>query len=532
MLIASKADRTLSGLALPFGEVGRTNMGKVKAHKGTLKLAPVVTINSQHTRVALGLAASMVEKDDGWHGVWNIAEGAEGDQLLAEYETGQRRGLSVEVPDAVTRAGDLISGTITAVSAVIRGAFPTALMAADAGDLPDDLPDWYLPSESSNESTEELVLNGVTYVRKTVSSNKTTLDIKGDPAPEEEEDMPTDENQTPTPADAGIVASLRAALAEVGIAPSPTVGMTAAMAFRAMADEHRKAGNLEAALTVVTHDDGDNDGDGAGEISAPQGWLGEVWKEQPYVRRFAPLLAQGVLTNYRELGFRVVTEPAVAAYAGNGAEVPSGGMTVAPMPYVVSRLAHGADIDRRYRDFNDSDLLAAFVAAQVKSYEKAIDSLSEDFIAAQADVEAAGDYVAGISPGVTGVVDGALALIADNYRPTAAVMGADLFRAVLLTPKDDVAAYLTQAFGLEEGELQGFRIVPSAKAAYVGKVAVLDSSTLRIKELGGAAPVRVEAEKPSNGVQTLAVFGYYSLQNLEDGGARIVTPETAPPVVP
>jgi hypothetical protein len=528
MLIANKANRTLSGLALPFGEFGRTNMGKVKAHKGTLKLAPVVTINSQHDRVSLGLAASMVEEEDGWHGVFNIAEGPEGDQLLAEYEADQRRGLSVEIPDAVTRAGDLLAGTITAVSAVIRGAFPSALMAADAGELPDDLPDWFMPSEASSENTEEIVVNGVTYVRTTTTTNKTTVTPKGGAAPQEAGDM-GNENETPTPIDAALVGSLVAAL---GGTPAATTrpAMTADEAFRAMAAKHRTTGSLEAALAVVPHDDGDNDGDGPGEISAPQGWLGQVWQEQPYVRRFAPLLTQGILTHYRELGFRVVTEPTVAAYAGNGAEVPSGGMTVAPMPYVVSRLAHGADIDRRYQDFNDSDLLAAFVAAQVKSYEVVIDGLAEDFIAAQADVEAAGDFIAGISPGVTGIVDGALALIADRFRPTSAVMGADLYRSVLLTPKDDIAEYLTQAFGLEEGNLSGFRIVPSAKPAYAGKVVVMDSSTLRLKELGGGAPVRVEAEKPSNGVQTLAVFGYYSLQNLEDGGARIVTPLTVAPV--
>lgn len=522
MLIANKAERTLSGLALPFGEVGRTNIGKVKAHKGTLKLAPVVTINSQHDRVSLGLAASMVEEDDGWHGVFNIAEGPEGDALLAEYEADQRRGLSVEIPDAVTRAGDLIAGTITAVSAVIKGAFPSALMAADAGELPADLPDWYMPSESSSENTEEIVIDGVTYVRKSTTTNTTTITPKAGAETAEEEAEMTPQNDTPAPMDASLASMLQALGGAAGAAKKPA--MSAHEAFIAIADKHRRTGNLEAALTVVVHDDGDDDGDGPGEISAPQGWLGEVWKEQPYRRRYAPLLTQGTLTHYRELGFKVDTEPTVADYAGNGAEVPTGGMTVSPVSFVVDRLAHGADIDRRYQDFNDSDLLAAFVAAQVKSYEKVIDSKAGDFIASTAEVEAAGTFVAGISPGITGIVDGALALIADDFRPTAAVMGADLYRAVLLTPKDDVAAYLTQAFGLEEGELQGFRIVPTAKAAYAGKVVTLDSSTLRLKELGGGAPVRVEAEKPSNGVQTLAVFGYYSLQELEDGGSRIVTP--------
>lgn len=519
MLIASKDDRTITGLILPFNEVGRTNLGEVKAHPGTLKRAPLVTLNDLHNKISLGTASMLEERDDGWHGTFNVLECAEGDALLADVAANAKKGLSVEVPDAVIRGGNMLSGTISAVAAVIRGAFPSALMAADAGELPDELPDWFQPNESSSETTEEITINGVTYVRKTTDTNTTTVTPKGAPT-EEEGNMPN-ENETPTPVDAGLVATLQA-IVDKGPTPPPTA-MTAAEAFTAMADTHRSTGSLEAALTQVTNTSV------PGNDSAPQAWLGEVWKRAPYVRRFAPLLSQGTLTNYRELGFRVVTRPTVAAYAGDNAEVPTGGLTVEPAPYTVSRLAHGADIDRRYQDFNDSDVLAAFVEAQVESYEVVIDGLAEDFIAAQADVQAAGSFIAGISPGITGVVDGALALIADRYRPTSAVMGADLFRAVLLTPKDDVAAYLTQAFGLEEGGLQGFRIVPSAKAAYTGKVVVMDSSTLRVKELGGAAPVRVEAEKPSNGAQTLAVFGYYSLQNLKDGGARIVTPLLAAP---
>lgn len=531
MLIANEAERTLSGLVLPFNEVGRTNVGKVKAHKGTLKTAPVVTLNTQHDAINVGLSASMVEEDDGWHAVMNVAPGPEGDALLAEYKEGKRNAWSVEIPDVVTRAGDILAGTITAVSAVVKGAFPSALMAADVGDLPDDLPDWYRPTDSSSEETEEIVIDGVTYIRKTTRTNQTTVTPKGDQKPAQEEENMGNENETPTPDNAGLLASLKEMLESVAPAgKKKDPAITPRQAFKAIADVNvRTGGDLQAALATLNHDDGDNDGDGVGEISAPQGWLGEVWKQVPYVRRFAPLLAHGNLTHYRELGFRVVTKPTVAAYAGNNAEVPTGGMTVEPAPYVVSRLAHGADVDRRYVDFNDSEIIGAFVEAQVQSYEEIIDGLSEDFIASQADVETAGSFKADVAPGLVGMVDGLLALIGDRYRPTSAVMGVDLYRDVLLTPRDQILALLNMAFGLEEGQLSGFRIVPSAKPAYAGKVAVLDNSTLRLKELPGATPVRVEAEKPSNGAQTLAVFGYYSLQNLKDGGARIVTPLTEAP---
>lgn len=533
MLTANLEDRTVSGMVLPFNEVGRTNKGKVKARKGTLQLAPIVTLNTQHDGVHIGLKAELREEDDGWHGAFKVHEGPQGDALLAEVKANKRNMFSVEIPDVVIRAGEIVAGTISSVAAVAAGAFPSALMAADAGDLPADLPDWYMPSESTSSSSEEIVVDGVTYVRTTTSTNKTTVTPKGDPAPTEEEENMGNENDSTTEAMPG----LAAALAQLGLTPAGNANkgpakLNARDAFKAISSKHRETGSLEAALAQVTHDDGDNDGDGTGEVSAPQGWLGEVWKETPYVRRFAPLISQGILTNWREVGFRVVTKPRVADYAGNLAEVPTGGMTVEPADWHVDRLAHGADIDRRYVDFNDSEILEAFVAAQVQSYEEVIDEKVEAFIAAEANVEAAGEFIPEMPPGIVGVVDGALALIADRFRPTAAIMGADLYRRVLLTRKEDVSAYLTEAFGLEEGSELGFRIVPSSLPAYAGKVAVFDKSTLRVKELGGESPVRVQAEKPANGGQTLAVFGYYSLQNLKDGGARLVTPALAAPVVP
>src|SRR5690606_1722116 len=166
------------------------------------------------------------------------------------------------------------------------------------------------------------------------------------------------------------------------------------------------------------------------------------------------------------------------------------------------------------------------------SYDKVMDSKALAFIIASGETETAGEYVPGIPAAMSGIVDGALALIGDDLTPTGALVGMDLYRSILLTPKDQVAEYLPSAFGREEGGLNGFRIVPTAASALAGKVAVLDGSTLRLKELGGGAPVRVEAEYASNGGRTLAVFGYYSEQELEEGGVRIVTPAGPPEVDP
>lgn len=502
MLIANLADRTIEGLVLPFGEVGHTNRGAVLASKDTqLAFADKVTLNRQHDgeTFTVGEAIRHEVRDDGVHATFKVDEGAHGDVVLLEAEQ-ERRGLSVEIPDAIVRAGKLLAGTIAAVGAVLKPAFPSALMAADAGDLP--------PDTEVIEPPDEITVGDITYTRTA-------------PNTEENETMP----EPTVEATDNATVDLSAAFGDFLKTQSKDNELTAVQAFKAIANKTAQGGNLMAALASVTHDAGLNDGTGVGEITAPQAWLGEVWKENTYVRRFAPLIASGVLNSYKEIGFEITGKPTMADYAGNLAEVPSGGMTVAPKNYVVDRLAHAANVDRRFKDFNDSEALRAFVDAQVQSYEEVLDILVHNFILAEADVETAGAFVDGVSIGITGIVDGALALIADNFRPTSAIIGADLYRDILLTPKDKVAEYLTQAFGLEEGGLSGFRIVPTSAAGQVGKVTVLDGSTLRVKELGGGAPVRVEAEYVSNGGQTLGVFGYYSLQNLKDGGARTVTPD-------
>lgn len=509
MLIANLDDRTIEGLVLPFGEVGHTNKGAVLASpESKLAFAEKITLNRQHDgeTFTVGEAVSHEVRPDGVHAKFKVADGPHGDVVLLEAEKDARKGLSVEIPDAVIRAGKLVAGTVAAVGAVIKPAFPSALMAADAGDLP--------PDTEVIEPPDEITVGDITYTRTA-------------PDTEENETM----TQPTVEAAENATVDLSAAFGDFLKTQNKPKELTAPQAFRAIAKKNGETGDLLAALASVVHDDGDNDGDGVGEITGAPGWLGEVWTENPYVQRFKPLISSGVLTTYKETGFRVTGKPTVADYAGNLAEVPTGGMTVEPVNYAVARLAHGANIDRRFVDFNDSQALQAFVEAQVQSYAEVVDAKVLAFILSSATTQAAGTYVEDVSVGITGIVDGALALIADNFRPTSAVIGADLYRDILLTPKDKVAEYLTQAFGLEEGGLQGFRIVPTSTAGQAGKVTVLDSSTLRLKELGGAAPVRVEAEYASNGGRTLAVFGYLSLQLLKAAGARTVTP-AGPPAEP
>lgn len=513
-LTANVEDRTITGLVLPFNEVGRTNLGGVTASEDSaIEFDSDMTLNMEHDGTRpLGRIVGLPETSpEGVVATFKVANTTGGTDLLTEVAEGLRTGLSVELDKPVIRAGRLISGALTAVAAVTRPAFNSArvLTAADAGELP----------EGATEDVKAL-----RKVLEIIAENTETPEAD-EAADSTEENEVTDSNLAAT--------DTAAPVATVALTATTTTTprtLTASDAFRAIAAGKTKGGDkgLEAALANVVHDDGDNDGDGLGEITAAPAWLGEVYSKAPYARKYIPLIGSGTLTSYRSTGFRFTTLPVVAPYAGNKAEVPTGGMTAVPVSYNAERWAHAADIDRRYIDFGDSEVLRAFVEAQVDSYKRVTDVATLVDIIGSGTALTPGTVPSGVNAAIAAIADGALALVAADFRPTFAIVGSDLYRDVLLTPKDKVTEFLSQAFGLEEGAVDGFKIVPSAHADALGQVIVGDGSTLRLKELGGGAPVRVEAEHLANGGRDVAVFGYTQFEKLVDGGVRVVDLTPAP----
>ncbi|WP_419707660.1 hypothetical protein [Promicromonospora sp. NFX87] len=504
VLTANLADRTLAGLVLPFDEIGFTNLGAVQASRDSqLDFAETVTLNLEHNGGTIDIGSGILAKrDDGIYGMFRVDESPMGDAVLLEASEGKRNGFSIEIPEPIIRGGKILAGLINAVAAVVRPAFPSAMQASESD----------LMAEDTGEIPEELVIDGVSYTRT----------ISQDDESEKEGTPVVTDNKLDENAKVDLSAAFAGNANKDKGAP-----LTAAKAFSAIA-KGAATNNLQAALANVTHDDGDNDGDGVGEIAAAPGWLGEVYKEAAYNRKYVSLFTPGSLTSYREAGFRWSSKPTVAQYAGNKAEIPTGGITAEPVTYGTQRWAHGADLDRRFIDFGDQDVLRAFVEAQIESYLEVTDAYSlAQAIAAATDVER-GPAVAGVNNTITQIVDGALALIGNDRTPTGAVVGLAGYRSLLLSPKDLVLEFLTQGMGLEEGSLAGFRIVPSANAALVGKSLVVDKSTVKFKEFGGGTPVRVEAQHVANGGVDLAVFGYTSFQDLTEDGIVLVADDLTP----
>lgn len=510
VLHASADDRIVTYLLAPFGEPGRTNLGKVTLTASSLTIPEDVTalaVNVEHQSTApVGKFARIEATERGYEADVRFLATRAGDDALLEAREGVRSGISVEVDDPVIRNGQMRAGRLSGAGVCVTPAYPSAQMvAADAGDLPEE--DGEAPQEH-----DEVVIDGVVYVPKEDTPEDKPEGI-GNAAQSAEEDNGMGDTLTAAAAAAGVLAVKNPSNEDKGPQSLAQFSTMLATAYKAGGDK-----KMLAALVDITHDDGDNDGDGLGEVTAPQGWLGNVWQEAPYERQFIPLLATGSLTSWREQGFRWNTQPTVAPYSGNKADVPSTGLTATPVTYGTQRWANAADIDRRYVDFGDSDLIASFIEMNVNSYKEVTDLDVADKVLENATAFVPGTVPSGKNEAWAAIIDGLLNLIAKRLNPNFAVVGLDLYRPFLFLTKDEVSAFLSESFGLKKGLLDGVTILPTALPDYQSKVVVGDGRTMRFKEFGGASPVRVQAENVAKGGVDIGVFGYTSFQVLKPGG--------------
>lgn len=99
-VVASPSERTISGLAVPFGPSGNSSLGAITFARGALSYSETgrVKLLFQHDpEQVLGYATSLTEQDDGLHATFHVPESPEGDRALAEAADGRRDGLSVGV---------------------------------------------------------------------------------------------------------------------------------------------------------------------------------------------------------------------------------------------------------------------------------------------------------------------------------------------------------------------------------------------------------------------------------------------------
>lgn len=541
VMTASREDRTITGLLLPYGEEGRTNVGKITASAGSLTIPdPVsdVKLDIEHDLTRpVGRASEIVDTDAGLVATWSIARTRAGDDVLEEAAEGLRTGLSVEVEDPVIRGGALLGGVLTGAGVVVNPAFPSAqLVAADAGEYVEKVTvDSTVVSEGEYGTTTTVEHRETTYIYEEPTNEPATDDDAADepeegtqasdatPAeektealavaednegdePEKEEEMSESTLTAAATVPTGSLVAPKAPKSE------PTLREVTAM----MAAAFRSGGERKMLATLSDVVPANVD-----EMALP-GWLGELWSGVAYQRRFIPLFDQKPLTNYELKGWRWVTKPTVAAYTGNKGDVPSATIATESVTVAAQRLAGAHDIDRKFRDFGETAFFEAYFRAMTESYARLSDIAVLDDVAAAATVVDAGAIPTGVAKGLVFIVDGALEVL-DLGTPSFAVVSKDLYRDILLTQETDALKYLNAALGFESGTLEGggFRIVGTDQLT-AGSVLVGIRDAVTVHELGGV-PIRVEAEDIAKGGIDEGVFGYYAVNVHDAEGLALVS---------
>lgn len=515
-LAASSADgRTLTGLLLPFGEPGRTNLGRLTASAESRLDVPTspVVLNVEHDpKRPVGTLATIEQTAEGLRASFQVAKTRDGDDALAEVAAGLRAALSVEIEPIVTRAGRIVSGVIAGAALVARGAFSSALLAADTPDVPDlgdDGPAHELPDVVINGDE----LAGVTAVEVTPARIAITTAPSADTPDHENEaaalaasaqpeGTPTMPNAAPVVTNAALAAAQK---------PKDT---SANALFAAFAEAGRT--RLNAALSDIVP------ADILGQADSQPQYVGELWNGKAFERKVVPLFNHGDLTSFKVAGWRWVTKPEVALYTGNKADIPSNTVETEAADVTAQRIAGGHDIDRKYRDFSNAEFWEAYFKAMTESYARVSDAYALAQILAAAPAVTPGSVPSGVAPGLAYIVDGALDILGNtDTMPDFALVTPDLWRAMMFTRADDALAYLNAALGLEDGTVGSFTIKPSA-ALGTNKVLVGCKSAATVHELSGS-PIRVEAIDIARGGIDEALFGYIAVNIHDEGGLAEVT---------
>lgn len=473
-------NRTIRGLLLPYDEWGITSVGRVRAVAGGLSAAPDLVLTLEHRDTDILGTFSVVETPEGLWAEAEVLPTRAGDDALTEINAGVRRGLSAEMEDPHVDPAGILTGVITGGSLVREPAFPSARLAASA--LPIAPP--------TNPTSEEPTMPDATT---TTSPAAVT--------------QPAAVPQPAAAAPGGLLAST-----------GPTAGkLTASALFTAVATAFTATGGgakMTAALSDVIPAD-------ILGIEQPA-YIGQLWSGAPYVRRTVPLFNHADLTSWKVTGWRWVTKPQVGPYTGNKAAVPSAKIKTEQTEQTAGRLAGAHDVDRKFVDFPSAEFWSAYYAAMTESYARVSDATVFTAIRNAATPITSGAVPAGVAPGMAKVVDGALkVLTATDAPPTFALVATDLWRAIVLTRSDDVLAYLNAALGLEDGQLANFTLRPTARLS-AGEVLVGVSSAATVHELGGEAPIRVEAPNVAQGGVDSGVFGYLATVIHDAGGLALV----------
>ncbi|QIN94309.1 major capsid and protease fusion protein [Arthrobacter phage BlueFeather] len=487
-LTAANDDGSLSFKLLPFGEPGMTNKGKLTVKgPGVIKLPSdpsTVHANFEHDfKRPLGKAVALEERQDAIYARFMPADTTAGRDWREEAKEGLRRGISVELNSPVVRNGELLAGELYGAGAVVKPAYPSAQLVTaaeveDTGDLASALDD---------------AAAAIARAKDTLKPDEE--DPAGDPPP-----PPSDKPVTASSTDKETPAMSKPAVPPLFASSTDKdaskTEYSAGALYAALSAPEENKDLLAAFSTVAKTTNFDI-------YSQPQ-YVGEITAAAPYQRRYTDLVRNTPLTSMKVKGWKFVQDktPIVDDYAGNFAEIPSRAVEITPVEFNAGRVAGGNKVDRIHHDFPDAGFWSGYLRESTADYDRKTDNKVKAMLLAGATPVLKGAAVAGVAPGWSKLVDGILSIWTD-YQPNFALIGADLYREMLLTTDKDKLAFLNASLGWTEGDVNGFQFRPIPDA---GKVIVGSKDSAELQELPGL--IRVSALDVSHAATDEGVYGY------------------------
>jgi hypothetical protein len=168
-----------------------------------------------------------------------------------------------------------------------------------------------------------------------------------------------------------------------------------------------------------------------------------------------------------------------------------------------------------------------------ESYARLTDAYAAEVLKANAPVVTMGSVPTDVPVGWVAIVDGALSII-DVGAPTFALVEKSVWREMVLTGTDKFFQFLNASLSFDEGTLNGgnFKIVPVSSTAVgdassavgldAGEVLVGARQAVTFHELGGGAPIRVEAIDMTKGGVDEGAFGYGGAIVHEDAALALI----------
>lgn len=545
-VLANLDDRTITGLVIPYGEKGRTNVGQFSVEAGIIGIPAdpsVVGLNIDHDRFEpRGHAARVWETPAGIMASLSIARTPEGDAALADARNpqGKRRRLSGEFRTGI-KDGKATGGMLSGVALVERGAFPSAMVLAadtpDAEDAEDTEPTGDVVSESHADDTytdetgrtykrvydsETVETDTGTQTTTTITETNTNPDDADQAESLSEEENNVTASAVPATQRPGAPTSTRKPALE---GPTTAEVMAAFAAVRTpllTGSAREDAEGVLAALQDITEDL-----TAGGEVARPA-WLGQLYQGIPYVREYIVLGTLGTnISLGGKQGYTLHRGTAAAPvnrlgeeWEGNKKPIGSGvGFTKGAASSLI-RWAFGADIAREFFDLpGGEEAVEAFFVLVLEDH-----LIWSDQKALETWRTVAGAPVAAKTyPGVDGhdygsalgmVIQGILAIKAkksDGRRdtPTFIIANELAYEELIYTPKDLIPEFVnftasTDGTGSGDGIVL---VVGDTGITSTPSVIVGSGKAVEFDELPGG-PLRIDALDLAKGGVDRAIHGY------------------------